>query len=50
MSNLVKLPPGVSVTVGGRTFRGECPENFYPQKHRAAKPEVKKPKEDGKKG
>lgn len=28
----VTLPEGVSVIVGGRTYRGECPERFCPPK------------------
>jgi len=56
MSNqegLIELPKNVSITVGGKTFRGECPERFCPSKHRTAKPESKpetrKAKESGSK-
>jgi len=50
MSADIILPKGVSVTVGGKTFRGQCPEKFCPAKYRTSKPEPKKAKEDGKKG
>lgn len=39
----VKLPDNVSVTVGGRTFQGECPERLLVAEHKLRKPvETKK--------
>lgn len=32
--NKVVLPKGVSITVGGRTFRGECPERLLVPEHK----------------
>ena len=34
---VVKLPKGVSVTVGQKTFRGECPERLLPPEHKLRK-------------
>ena len=45
----VKLPKGVSVTVGGRTFRGECPERLVAPEHKLRKTvEMKKTSSGGK--
>lgn len=41
----VILPEGVSVTVGGHTYRGECPEKFCPPKFLLIEAENKKPAE-----
>lgn len=41
----VILPEGVSVTVGGRTYRGECPEKFCPPKFLLIKADKEKPAE-----
>lgn len=38
----VILPEGVSVTVGGHTYRGECPEKFCPPKFLEKKSSEKK--------
>lgn len=39
----VILPEGVSVTVGGRTYRGECPERFCPPKFILIRADKEKP-------
>ena len=38
----VKLPDNVSVTVGGRTFQGECPERLLVAEHKLRKTVEKK--------
>ncbi len=38
----VKLPDNVSVTVGGRTFQGECPERLLVPEHKLRKVVEKK--------
>ena len=38
----VKLPKNVSVTVGGRTFQGECPERLLIPEHKLRKVAEKK--------
>ena len=40
--NAVKLPDNVSVTVGGRTFQGECPERLLVPEHKLRKTVEKK--------
>lgn len=47
----VTLPENVSVTVGGRTFQGECPERLLCPEHKLRKPvETKKRSAAGKSG
>ena len=47
----IKLPDNVSVTVGGRTFQGECPERLLCPEHKLRKPvETKKRSTAGKSG
>lgn len=47
----VTLPKNVSVTVGGRTFQGECPERLLCPEHKLRKPvEIKKRSGAGKTG
>lgn len=47
----VKLPKNVSVTVGGRTFQGECPERLLVAEHKLRKPvEIKKRSPAGRSG
>jgi hypothetical protein len=47
----VKLPKNVSVTIGGRTFQGECPERLLVVEHKLRKPiEIKKRSTAGKSG
>ena len=31
---VVKLPKGVSVTIAGKTYRGECPDRLIPSEHK----------------
>ena len=38
----VKLPDNVSVSVGGRTFQGECPERLLVPEHKLRKVVEKK--------
>jgi len=50
-SGSVTLPENVSVTVGGRTFQGECPERLLCPEHKLRKPvETKKRSTAGKSG
>jgi hypothetical protein len=38
----VTLPKNVSVTIGGRTFQGECPERLLVPEHKLRKTTEKK--------
>ncbi len=38
----VTLPKNVSVTIGGRTFQGECPERLLVPEHKLRKTVEKK--------
>ena len=39
----VTLPKNVSVTIGGRTFQGECPERLLVAEHKLRKISEKSP-------
>ena len=47
----ITLPKNISVTIGGRTFQGECPERLLVAEHKLRKPvEIKKRAAAGKTG
>lgn len=44
----VKLPEGVSVTVGGKTYRGKCPDRVLAPEHKLRQVSEKKKPSAGK--
>ena len=46
----VRLPEGVSVTVGGKTYRGKCPDRVLASEHKLRQISEKKKPSGGSKG